>query len=86
MGRILIRPREYRLGNNLKHYRKLRHATQEEMAVLCSISTKTYSAIENGDRNPSGETMLMIAKALGVENKNSIWKMFYLQKVNDDGY
>lgn len=70
----------YTLGNNLKHYRELRNMTQAEMAALCRVTPNTYANFERKRRNPSALTMLLIAQALGTENKKTFWNIFFLEE------
>lgn len=53
---------------NLKTARTLKGFTQEKLANLSGIDQTTISAIECGkNKKPSWETVLRIAKALGVD-------------------
>ncbi len=53
------------LGNRIRQERQKRGITQEQLAEMVDISTNFMSLIENG-RNMSVETLVKIAKALGV--------------------
>lgn len=54
------------LGKSIKHFRKSRGITQEELCSKAEISTTFLSQIENGKNNPSVETMEKIADILRV--------------------
>jgi len=49
------------LDNNIKKYRKLNSATQEEMAKQIGIGRTALSRIENGAYSPSAKTMKKIS-------------------------
>lgn len=56
-----------RLSENLRSIRVQRELTQDELAELCGLSKAQISRMEAGSqRNPSIETVVAIATALGV--------------------
>lgn len=55
-----------------KKYRKLRNLTQEELAELTNLDTRTIQRIENGERMPSLETLRKLIKSLNIEDKDII--------------
>jgi transcriptional regulator with XRE-family HTH domain len=50
----------------LRHLRRLRGLTQEELAAAAGVSAETISFLERGAREPRPHTMRRIAQALGV--------------------
>lgn len=54
------------IGQNIQNHRKMKKMTQETLAELVGIAVTTISHIEIGVRNPSLETLIDIANALGV--------------------
>ncbi|MDR3332126.1 MAG: helix-turn-helix domain-containing protein [Synergistaceae bacterium] len=50
----------------LKQIRKKRKLIQKEVAQIVGIAGNYYSEIETGKRNPAVDTLVSIAKALGV--------------------
>jgi y4mF family transcriptional regulator len=55
------------LGDNLRNARKQATLTQEKLAEKAGLSVVFISLLENGRRTASLDSMLAIAKALGVE-------------------
>ncbi|MFJ5768892.1 helix-turn-helix transcriptional regulator [Psychrobacillus sp. NPDC093180] len=49
------------MANNIKDYRKIKSATQEEMAKHIGIGRTALSRIENGAYSPSAKTMQKIS-------------------------
>src|SRR5215204_5277344 len=54
-------------GAEVKRLRTERRLTQAELAFYSKTSQPTINQIETGKRNPSAETLIKIANALGVE-------------------
>ena len=54
------------LGANVRHYRKLKDMTQEELAALASMERSYVSDLERGQRNPTVRALGRLAEALGV--------------------
>ncbi|SMC45309.1 helix-turn-helix domain-containing protein [Moheibacter sediminis] len=54
--------------SKLKSYREKLNLTQEELTELSGISVRTIQRIEAGTE-PKGQTLKILAKALGVEEK-----------------
>ena len=50
------------VGSKLKSLRKQKGWTQEEVAILLSISQSAYARIENGDSNSWGSHLKRICK------------------------
>ena len=55
------------IGQRIKRIRKKLDITQEQLATSASIKQATLSQIESGRNLPSIESLVVIAKALGVE-------------------
>lgn len=55
------------IGRNVRHARRLRGMTQQELAADAHTTQHTVSAIERGQRDPHPTTLRKIADALGVE-------------------
>lgn len=54
------------LGKRVRGLRESLRLTQEEFATRCGISVSFASLLERGERSPSYETLLTIARALEV--------------------
>jgi transcriptional regulator with XRE-family HTH domain len=54
------------LGANLKHYRRERHLSQEELSEKVDISVKHLSAIERGLTFVSADLLEKVTQCLGV--------------------
>jgi len=54
------------LGENVRHYRKLRGMTQEQLALETEMERSYVSDLERGTRNPSVRALGRLAEALGV--------------------
>ena len=53
-------------GRRLRTLRESKRLTQEEFARRCGISVSYTSLLERGERNPSYEMMLTVARSLEV--------------------
>ncbi|MER2536651.1 MAG: helix-turn-helix transcriptional regulator [Rhizobiaceae bacterium] len=54
------------VGRNFARLRAEARLTQEEVAARANVSQQYLSGLERGTRNPSIETLVQIAAALGV--------------------
>jgi transcriptional regulator with XRE-family HTH domain len=54
------------LAANLRRFRVARHLSLSEIARATSMSKATLSAIENGQGNPTVDTLVLLAGGLGV--------------------
>lgn len=68
------------IGSNILHWRKYKGISQQELAKQANITQKSISDIENGEWNPTIDTISKIAQALEIKTelitKNRItWKM-----------
>lgn len=55
------------LGENVRHYRKLKGMTQEQLALETEMERSYVSDLERGTRNPSVRALGRLALALEVE-------------------
>ena len=55
------------LGENIRHIRKIKGITQEELAQKAGMSTMSIRRYENGERIITEETLDAIANALGTQ-------------------
>ena len=55
------------LGENVRHYRKLKGMTQEQLAVEAGMERSYVSDLERGTRNPSVLALGRLANALGID-------------------
>ncbi|MBZ9897281.1 helix-turn-helix domain-containing protein [Mesorhizobium sp. BR1-1-6] len=56
------------VGRNLSRIRKAAGLTQEAVAERANLSQQYVSGLESGKRNPTVETLLVLAQALGVSH------------------
>jgi len=68
------------LGNRLRHLRKMRGLTQEQLGEKAGVDYKYLGGIERGERNPSTENLAKIAVGLGVK----IHELFLFENEMDD--
>ena len=54
------------LGEAVRAKRKKRHLSQERLAEKADLSTVFISRVERGKESPSVDSLVKIAKALGV--------------------
>ena len=57
------------LGLKVRHHRKLKGMTQEQLALDCGMERSYVSDLERGQRNPSVRALGRLAEALGIEPK-----------------
>ena len=55
------------VGLRIKHLRKSRGVSQEELSEKVGMSSKYLSSIERGKENPTLDTFIKLAQALNVE-------------------
>jgi XRE family transcriptional regulator, regulator of sulfur utilization len=56
-----------RLGQRIRHLRRIRGYTQERLAERMDINPKYLSSIERGEENPMLDLLIRLAKGLRVE-------------------
>lgn len=55
------------LGVNVRHQRKLKGMTQEQLAAAAGMERSYVSDLERGTRNPTVAALGRLADALGIE-------------------
>jgi transcriptional regulator with XRE-family HTH domain len=55
------------LGSKIKQLRQEKHLSQEHLAYHSDLSVKSLNRIENGNGNPTLQSIVGIAKALDVK-------------------
>lgn len=55
------------LGVNVRHHRRLKGMSQEQLALDAGMERSYVSDLERGTRNPSVRALGRLANALGVE-------------------
>ncbi len=56
-----------RLGQRIKHLRRVRGDTQERLAERIDINAKYLSSVERGEENPTLDLLRRLAEGLQVE-------------------
>lgn len=60
------------IGKNVKKLREKKGITQEKLAFDADLNRAYIGYIERGERNPSTDTLVKIARALNVSPKDLI--------------
>ncbi|WP_026884928.1 helix-turn-helix transcriptional regulator [Clostridium akagii] len=68
------------LKNHLKVARAEKNFSQEQLAILASVTRQTISSIETGQYCPTAKLALMICKALDKKFE----ELFYFEEENDN--
>ena len=55
-----------RLGSNIRSYREAKGWSQQTLAGEAALSLRYLAGVERGEENPSLETIVVIAEALGI--------------------
>jgi transcriptional regulator with XRE-family HTH domain len=55
------------LGEKIKNRRKILNVRQKDLAEISGVALRTIVSVERGEGNPSLETILKLAKVLGME-------------------
>lgn len=58
------------IGKNLHEIREKKGVTQEKLALDAGVNRAYVGYIERGERNPSTEVLVKLAKALNVSPKD----------------
>ena len=58
------------VAKNIRHFRKNKGLTQQDVAEKSGISSNYYARIERADVKPSVETLEKIVKALGIKSSD----------------
>ncbi len=59
-----------KIGKSIKRIRESKNITQEQLALNAGLNRAYIGYIERGERNPSTDTIVKIAKALKVSPKD----------------
>ena len=59
-----------KIGQNIRRIRERKGITQEQLALNAGLNRAYIGYIERGERNPSTDTLVKIAKALKVSPKD----------------
>jgi transcriptional regulator with XRE-family HTH domain len=62
-----VSPEHIRFGKRIKELRQAQGMTQEALAKKLGLDRSYMGFLERGERNPSLEVIIKIAKALGQE-------------------
>lgn len=54
------------VGDHLRHWRRLRHLSQQDLALDAELSTRHLSCVETGKASPSRELVLRLCEQLAV--------------------
>lgn len=57
-------------GSRVRHFRKIRSLSQEELADACNLHRTYIGGIERGERNVSLNNVEKISEALGIPVKH----------------
>ena len=60
------------LGEAIRAKRKKRHLSQERLAEKADLSTVFISRVERGKESPSVDSLVKIARALGVRARDLV--------------
>lgn len=58
---------DFRIGNNIKHYRKLHCISVKKLARKLNVSIGTYHKIERGERSLRAKELPIICELLVVD-------------------
>jgi len=67
------------IGQRIKFFRKKMSLSQEQLAEMVNMETKSLSRIESGHNYPMYENLMLISSALGVEP----WQLYYKENSKD---
>lgn len=59
-----------KIGQNLRKIRERKAVTQEQLALDAGLNRAYVGYIERGERNPSTDTLVKVARALKVSPKD----------------
>ena len=67
------------IGQKIKFFRKKISLSQEQLAEMINMETKSLSRIESGHNYPMYENLILISSALGVEPL----QLYYMENSKD---
>ncbi len=68
-----------RLGQRVKFFRKKRSLSQEQLAEMINMETKSLSRIESGHNYPMYENLVLISSALEIEP----WQLYFTDETKN---
>ncbi len=68
-----------RLGQRVKFFRKKRSLSQEQLAEMINMETKSLSRIESGHNYPMYENLVLISSALEIEP----WQLYFTDEIKN---
>lgn len=66
-GRVKVQLLLENLGQALRHYRIAKNLSQQQLAKLAGVSCATVSTIERSAQDPRWGSVVLLAKALGLD-------------------
>ena len=76
---VVTKDLKIRLGQKIKYFRKKLSLSQEQLAEMVNMETKSLSRIESGHNYPMYENLVLISSALGVEP----WQLYFTEDSKD---
>lgn len=72
-------------GATLRHHRKQQSLTSKQLHELSGLSKSYIDYLEHGERNPSAETIKILATALNIDASIFVQELMndYLITIND---
>lgn len=67
------------IGKRIKFFRKKMSLSQEQLAEMINMETKSLSRIESGHNYPMYENLILISNALKIEP----WQLYYIENSKD---
>lgn len=71
-GGLILNMNKAQLFERLKHMRRVKELTQQQVADSANISRSMYNKIESGERSPSPRVAKAIGACLDID-----WTLFY---------
>jgi len=68
------------VGERIRHFRKEKGLSQEDLASLANLHATYIGQLERGEKNPTLNSMLKIADALGI----SLEQLFQAMEMNNE--
>jgi len=68
---MLINQTTEKAGEMLRHWRKIRHLSQMDLALAANVSTRHLSFVETGRARPSDDLILRLAEAMDLSLRHT---------------
>ncbi len=68
MAELFNKQQKEQLIKQFKIEREKKNLTQHEVAVKAEMNANYYAKVERGEKNPSSDVLLTIAKVLGLKS------------------